>query len=209
MKILRNAIIGLLFILFVVSCKESVRKKFEFIGLEFGVKLNHKIIEGPRDPPVFHPELTECYEIQFENFEFDTVLVALTKNEISNDTKSKFNQEGVIWAAFFFSKAKKGEREMFNKSDFNRIVKFIESKYGAIMFNEKKSESDSGLIISATLRASNVFFQLEVNDYGSFSEKKVVIKNFDVLRECGNEAFKTEVDESLNNISDIQKRRIY
>ena len=38
MKIVKITLIGLLFGLFVVSCKEAVRKKFEFIGLEFGVK---------------------------------------------------------------------------------------------------------------------------------------------------------------------------
>lgn len=216
MKIVIITLVGLLFGLLTASSKEAEVKKFEFIGLEFGVKLNHKITEGPRGAPAIYPELKEFYQIQYENFDFDKVFVALTKNEISNETEFKFNQEGIIWAALFSSNAKKGEREMFNESDFTKIVNFIEKKYGAAIITKDnkvlKSELDLGppsLIFSATLIANNVFFDLRVTDFhGNFGEKVLVIKNFGVMRECGNEAIKKDIDKNLNHFLNVQKTRI-
>jgi hypothetical protein len=49
----------------VAAANNALGQKFEFIGLEFGVELNHKIIEGPRDPRLHrgmpeHPAVVIC-----------------------------------------------------------------------------------------------------------------------------------------------------
>lgn len=202
--------------LFTASCETKRQKEFNFLGLEFGVKLDHKIKDGPRETL---PESKDFHQIDFPNAEFDDVLVSLTKNDPNLKVfPNKFLKEDFIWSALFVSRDRSGA---FGEADLFKLRNYIIKKYNAQVFFDEKGDlnkitkSKSAYYQNIRLIADEVLFDLIIDNDSTFSEKSVMVKHFGVYKKCSDEngnkqtdEFLKAINESLKDYISIQKRRI-
>ena len=187
--------------------------KFEFLGLEFGVKMNHRIKDGPRGAPMMYPELDQFYEIYFPNQEFKKVFIAVTYNDLKNLTSpgDVFTEEGIVWGAMFSSD---NDDEEYGESDFNKLKNYCEKKYKAKVISSKKNVTPIGdgknlTKYTAYLIANeNILIEVLVSDGFAFGGKFVVIRDYGVLKKLGNDKMKLKVDKALKDMLEISKRKI-
>lgn len=200
---LHSPIIILLELFLILSgCDRIFRKEGvgDFIGLNFGVPLTLKIKEGPREPPIFHPELVEFYEVDFPNMEFNSVGVAVTKNSTKNTKEGiRFKRENIIWGAMFNNK------NACNEENFNKAKNYISKKWRVVPINESKNKPGEPYFVNNTYYSPGVIWELSCGEGLGLS---LVIYDYSVLKKEGDSQTRKLFEKQIFELLDVMKRKM-
>ena len=172
-----------------------------FLGLTFGDKNTNPIKVGPRNPPFLAPTLSEFYEIDFPNLEFDFVGVALTKN---SDSAKKagitFKKEGLVWGAFFSNTRTCGQAE------FDKTINYIKKNWKVTHHSEStvNVENSQIKVLTASLLSDQVFWRVECFETSQVLE----IQDFSVLEASSTAEGKNAVRKIWNDLKEIASRKM-
>ena len=166
----------------------------EVLGLKFGVPLNLKIKEGPREPLMFYGGLREFYEVEFPNMEFESVGVAVTKNDEAGRKEGfEFLQENLIWGAFFSNKKK-----ICSEADFLRTTEYLAKNWNARLISDYRGTPDTkGDYHDSTFTSPKVIW----NVFCSSSSQVLVVMDYAVLKKASSDNTKKKIDELFSELN--------
>ena len=171
----------------------------EIIGLRFGTKMDQKIKEGPREPPIFQGDLREFYEIEFPNLEFDFVGVAVTKNSPEVEKEGiRFDREKIIWGAML---NKKGKCDL---ALYDKTIAYLGKKWSTDVIKETLG-SQSSFYKEAFLFSPGVLWSVSCSEGSGLS---LVVKDYSVLKSEANAEGRKVIEAALKEIRDISKRKM-
>jgi len=201
-----SALIALALVL--MACGQKKEGVGEFLGLKFGIALDHPIKEGPRDPPIFNGDLQQFYEISFPNQEFNFVGVATIKNNpIDEKSGVIYSKEGAIWGAFFLQ-----NKTNCTRVEYDKLKTYITKNYGATLVQEDISatpRSSGGTFhqMYATLLSPYASWSISCTS-GEFGNRTLVIRDYNVLKKYANEKGKELLAKAMREAQEIQKRKL-
>jgi len=162
----------------------------EVLGLKFGVPLNLKIKEGPREPPWSARFLREFYTVDFPNMEFEFVGVAVTKNDDASRKEGfVFNQEDLIWGAFF-STAKPCDEK-----DHVRTKEYLAKNWKTTLVLETRHKPEESYLVMSALTSPNVSWLITC---AAVAGLELIVQDFSVVKNAGNEKIKKGIDKMLS-----------
>jgi len=192
----------LLLVFFLQGCDPIQPRKGvgEVIGLKFGVPLELKIREGPREPPIFNGDLREFYEVEFPNMEFDFVGVAVTKNtDESRKEGFEFTREKIIWGAMFLEKGSCEEK------DFLRTKEYLSKNWKITPSGEHRNKPGEPLFLQSTFVSPDAIWQITC---GAGLGRTLIVRDYSVIKREGNDAVRKQIERMMSDVTETLKRKM-
>ena len=168
------------------SFYDEQRESFAIIDITIGSNDLYPIIDGPREPPAFHPDLYEFFEIDYPNAEFEKVFIARTGNHPADLEEGYEFEEGYIWALFLMNDRDNGMACEAGDERESRVIDTIDKRLG----NPVRNRVENTEFFSQKTIA--VEYTCE-----SLRDELLIVRDFSVLIEHGNEKAKNLIMELM------------
>ena len=192
-----------LFVLFISTLvifsrfSNEERDSFTLIDITTGSNDLYPIIDGPREPPVFYPDLREFFEIDYPNAEYEKVFIARTGNHPADVELGFEFEEGYIWALFLTNDRENGFACEAGDEREKRVIDTINKRLGnPVQYRLEETEflSKGGISIEYTC--------------DSLRDELLVVRDYNVLIDHGNDKSKDLIRELILESDNARNRTL-
>jgi hypothetical protein len=177
------------------SFSNEQRDSFTIIDITTGSNDLYPIIDGPREPPAFYPDLREFFEIDYPNAEFERVFIARTDNNPADLEEGYEFEEGYIWALFLSNLSSNETACEAGDERKKRIIDTISRRLG--------NPDRSSVVGTEILVKGGISVQYTCE---SLRDEVLVVRDYNVLSDYGNDKAKDLIREMILR-SDSAKNR--